>query len=46
MIGLNFFEKCQDRPESEVLLKIVTLSPPDSYRIQYCFRVPPQVQSF
>ncbi len=45
MIGLNFFDKCQDRSESELLLKIVTLSPPD-YRIQYCFRVPSQIQFF
>ena len=44
-IGLRIFNKCQDRSESEVLLKIVTLSPPD-YRIQYCFRVPPQIQPF
>eukprot|EP01043_Picozoa_sp_COSAG02_P094909 COSAG02_NODE_31311_length_535_cov_9.582569_1_plen_56_part_10 len=28
-IGLRIFNKCQDRSESEVLLKIVTLSPPD-----------------
>ena len=44
-IDLRIFNKCQDRSESEVLLKIVTLSPPD-YRIQYCFRVPPQIQPF